>query len=300
MRSPRRVRQRAVMGGEFGIRLVDFRVVEVGLVHGRAQVVRHQPARDTAEEAEGFDMRLGPGVLVHVQQGSDEHVPRAGQHHHKRPDPVPFPGPRIDPPTHEPVVDLGFGARLHVVPQHGDLRLDRLIRQVFVHPAAEGRQRCLQLVLVTEPLVDRGDRGRRQQALDVVTVLVDLLPGQLVQPPRGELRKPVLDQLGPVPLAHRGPTRGDPSVFCRPQVLPDRLAVQPQRGPDLALRPARVSVDVGLDDVDHGERSPCHPVCPSTSRPVDRGHERLRSGQDPQPDTGIPMGNQAKSGQGIA
>jgi len=39
------------------------------------QVVRHQPARDAVEVAEGRDVRLGPRVLVQVQDRPDEYVP---------------------------------------------------------------------------------------------------------------------------------------------------------------------------------------------------------------------------------
>lgn len=62
------------MGGQFGIRLVDFRVVEVGLVDPGLEVVGHQPARGAAEIAEGGDVRLGPRVLVQMQDRTHEHV----------------------------------------------------------------------------------------------------------------------------------------------------------------------------------------------------------------------------------
>jgi hypothetical protein len=67
--------------GEFGIRLVDFGVVEVGLVDTGAQVVGHKALGDAAEELEGFDVGLDPGALVEVDDRADEHVPRAGQDH---------------------------------------------------------------------------------------------------------------------------------------------------------------------------------------------------------------------------
>lgn len=74
-----------------------LRVVEVGLVDPGLQVVRNEPTRDTAEVAEGRDVRFRPRVLGQVQHRPDEHVPRAREHHHERPDPVALPGPRIDP-----------------------------------------------------------------------------------------------------------------------------------------------------------------------------------------------------------
>lgn len=226
-------------------------------------------------------MRERPGVLVHVDHRADEHVPRGGKHHHERPNPVPLPGSRIDPLAQEAVVDLGLRARLDLVPQHGDFRAGRLIGQVLVHPAAERRQGHLQLALVPQPLMDRGNRRGLQQRLDMVAVWFDLCPPDLVQLPAGQLREPALEQLGPVRLAHGRPAGGDPSCLRRRQVLPDRLAVHPKRGGHLALRAARVPVHVDLDDVDHGERSPCHPVCPSTSRFAGRGTATSPRGSGP-------------------
>ena len=209
LRSAGRVHQRAVVTGEFGIGLVDLRVIEVRLVHPGLEVVRHKPARDAAEEAEGFRVRERPGVLVHVHHRADEHMPRGGQHHHERPDPVPFPGSWVDPLPQEPVVDLSLRARLDVLPQHRDLGPGRLFGQVLVHPAAERRQRRRQLALVPQPLMDRRDRRGLQQALHVLAVRLDLSPPHLVQLPAGQLWEPALEQLGPVRLAHGRPARSD-------------------------------------------------------------------------------------------
>ncbi len=102
-------------------------------------------------------------------------------------------------------------------------------------------------------------------------MLFDLRPSQLVQPPVGLLGEPVLDQLLPVGLTHGRPSRGHPRGLRRRQVLPDRLAVQPERRRQLRLRAARVPVNVDLHDVRHAEGSPRHPDRPSTSRLAGRG-----------------------------
>jgi hypothetical protein len=81
-RRPRRVDHGAVVLGEFGIRSVDLRVVEVRLVDAGLEVVRHQPGRDPAEEPERRDVALGPGALVHRQHRSHEQMTRRGQNHH--------------------------------------------------------------------------------------------------------------------------------------------------------------------------------------------------------------------------
>lgn len=162
-------------------------------------------------------------------------------------------------------------AAAELVAQDGDLRAAHLIGQRGVHPAAERGDRHLQFVLVPQPLVNRGDRHRPEQVLDDVAVLVDVGPGDLPQSPVDEAGEPSLDQPGPVGLGHRRSARGDPGRLRRGQVLPDRLAVHSQRRGQRALRAARVPVDVDLGDVDHDERSPCHPGCPSACRTTGRG-----------------------------
>lgn len=173
-------------------------------------------------------MCLGPRVLVEMEDGADEHAPRARQHHHERPDPVPLAGAGVDPLAREAVVDLGFLTRLDIVAQDGDLRPSRFLGQCGVHPAAEGGDRNVQLVLVPQPLVDRGDRDRSEQVLDVVAVLVDLRPDDLAQAGVDTSSgNQSLISLGPVGLAHRRPARGDPGRLRRRRVLPDGLAVHP-------------------------------------------------------------------------
>jgi hypothetical protein len=46
---------------------------------------------------------LGPGPLVHLQHRTDEHVPRAGQHHDERPHDPELPGHRVEPAAELPV-----------------------------------------------------------------------------------------------------------------------------------------------------------------------------------------------------
>jgi hypothetical protein len=123
VRTPRRPRQAATRDDLAQAALVDFRVVEVGLVDARLQFVRHQPAQDAAEVAEDRDVRFGPGALVEVKDGANKHVPGARQHHHENPDPVPFADARVDPLSQEAVVDPGLLARFDVLAQDGDLRL---------------------------------------------------------------------------------------------------------------------------------------------------------------------------------
>lgn len=195
-------------------------------------------------------------MLVQGEHRADEHVPGRGQHHHERPDPVPLTGARVGPLAQETVVNLGFRAGLDLIPQDGDLRSLGLSGQRRLDPAVQRGAGCMDPAFVAEPLVNGSDRDRPEQAADVVAVFVELAPGDLAQSPVGEFREPALDQFGPVLLAHGRPARGDPGQFRRSQVLPDRLAVHPQRRGQLALGAACVPVDVDLDDVDHGERSP--------------------------------------------
>jgi hypothetical protein len=109
------VDQHAVVAGQLDIGAVDLGVVQVRPVHPGAQVVGHQPTWRPAEELKRGDARFGPGALVHAQYRPHEQVPRAAQHHHKRPHPPAPPTDRVDPHTQVPVVDLGLLTRGHLL-----------------------------------------------------------------------------------------------------------------------------------------------------------------------------------------
>jgi hypothetical protein len=132
-----RVHQRVVMRGEFGIGPVDLRVVEVRLVDPGLQVVRDESPRGAAEETEGFDVGLAPGVLIEVEDRADEHVPGGCEDHHECPDAVPGARTGVDPLPQEAVVDLCLGARLDLVTQHSHLRAPALLGQGRLDPAAQ-------------------------------------------------------------------------------------------------------------------------------------------------------------------
>ncbi|MGW2051609.1 hypothetical protein ACWCPF_41695 [Streptomyces sp. NPDC001858] len=59
---------------------------------------------------------------MEVEDGADEHVPRAWQDHYEGPDPAPFAGARVVPLAKEGGADLVLLARLDVLAQDGDLR----------------------------------------------------------------------------------------------------------------------------------------------------------------------------------
>ena len=258
---PGRVDQAPVVPGELGIRAVQLRVVEVGLVDPGLQVVGHQPGRDAAEELERQHVALRPGPLVHLQHGADEHVPRAGQDHDERPDDAELPGRRVEPAAEDPVVDLrllpGLG-RPRVPDRH--LRPAGLLRHVRRHVTPEARHARGQAVLVAQPLVDRRHPHPGLQLRGhVLVVHRDRRPRHLPQPHVRQLREPLPDQLVPLGLAPRRPLhRLDPRGHGRGDVLADRLAVHPQRAGHLVQRPASVPVHEYLGHVDHVERSPCH------------------------------------------
>ena len=205
-------------------------------------------------------MALGPGVLAEPDHRAHEHVPRAAQHHHERPDHMPDPGHRVRPPAQLPVVDLGFLARLaRCQPQHPHLLAAHLLRHVRRHIPAQARIRRRQAVLITQPLPDRLDRHPRLQlAGDELMVLADLAPGHLPQPGIGQLREPHCGPLPPLRRADRRPARCQALRLRRGQVLADRLAIQPQAFCDLVLAPARIPVRQDLRHINHVERSPCH------------------------------------------
>ena len=285
------------MGGELGIGPVQLRVVEVGLVDPGLQVVRHQPGRDAAEERERLHVALGPRPLVHLQHRADEHVARAGQHHHERPDGPQPPGHRVRPAAQHPVVDLRLlpGLGLPRAPDR-HLRPAGLFGDIRRDVASERRDARGQALLVPQPLVDRRHpHPRLDLREDVVVVLGDRRPGHLPEPRVGQLREPLPDQLVPLALALRRAARCDARGDSRRDVLADRLAVHPQALRHLAQRPARMPVHQYLGHIDHVERSPCHRA------PRPRRDERLLhlDGQVHHDTHELPMGNYV-IGVGIA
>ena len=259
-RGPGRVYQHAVMGGELGIRAVDLRVIQIGPVHSGTQVIRDQPGRRTPEERERLDMAGSPRRLVHRQHRAQEQVPAAGQHHHEAPHPPPAAAHRVNPRTQIAVIDLPLVAGWRVVAEHPHPRAHRLLRQVRRDPPLQRRHRRLEPALIVQPLPDRLLRHSQLQLRDdVVTVRLDLRPGDLPQPRVGQLREPVPHQHRPLRLRPRRPARRHPGLQRRGQVLLHRLAIHTQAGRDLTLRPARIPVDQDLRHVNHVESSPRHP-----------------------------------------
>ena len=247
------------MRGQLRIRPVDLRVVEVGPVHPRLEIIRDQPGWNTGEERERLDVRGGPLGLVHDQGRAHEHVPRAAQHHHERPHRAPPPAARVEPHPQLPVVDLRLATGRHGVAQHRDLGPAGVLGQVGPHPPAQTRHARVQPALVGQTLVDRRrSHARLELGGDVVAVRFDPWPGHLPQPGIAQIREPARHQRAPVGLGHRRAARLDPRSPGRGGVLALGLAVHPQARRQLVLRPARIPVDQNLHNVDHFEGPPRH------------------------------------------
>jgi hypothetical protein len=257
------------MSRKLGMGAVDLRVVEVGLVDPGLEVVRDQPPGHATEERERLHMRGGPLGLVHAQRRADEHVPRARQHHHKRPHRASSPRPGIEPHPQPPVVDLRLRTGRRALTQHRDLPATGLLGQVGRHPAAHAGHRRPQTLLIDQALMDRR-RAHPHLELggDVVPMALDHRPAGLPQPGVDQLREPVDHQRAPVRLTHWWATRLHPGRPSRAGVLAQRLTVHAQAARELVLRPARIPVGQDLHDVDHFEGPPRQrllpPRCPTT------------------------------------
>jgi hypothetical protein len=89
--------------GEVGEGTAGFR--EPGPGSGPDREVGEGLSDVALADADGA-VALGPGSLVHLQHRTDEHVPRAGQHHDERPHDPELAGHRVEPAAELPVVDL--------------------------------------------------------------------------------------------------------------------------------------------------------------------------------------------------
>ena len=152
-----RVDEGSVVLGQLGVGAVDLRIVEVRLVDAGLEVIGDQPRRAAAEEGKRLHVAARPFGLVHRDDRAHEHVPGAGQHHDERPQGAAPAGRRVGPHPQLAVVDLGLltGSGRVRVEYPYLIGLD-LLGQVGRHIPAQGRDRHRQIVLVTQPLVDRG------------------------------------------------------------------------------------------------------------------------------------------------
>ena len=279
------------MGGEFGIRPVDPRIVEVRPVDTGLQVVRHQPGRATLKEPERLDMTVTPGGLVHPDDRADEDQPRARQHHDERLDGVAGLGGRVRPRPQPAVIDLRLTARLDRPSRHRHPTPGSLLGQVRRDPPPHPGLRCRPPPLRGDPgTVRRGCDLVRQLRNDVVPVHLDRRPCHLPQPGIGQPREPPRDPLRPNQLTGRRAARHQPLGQRRGQELPHRLPVQIQALADLHLRPPGLPMHEQLGQIHHVESPPAH----HRSRP---GHQAAGGQRDPRAGptrrrrTVVPMGN---------
>lgn len=271
-----RVDQTAVVGRELPERLVDQRIVEIGLDHPGLQVVRHDPADRSPEELERQDVALDPRLLVHRQHRPEEQQPAEHQHHDEPLNPTPAARHRILPAAQQAVVDLGLLTRRRGLPQDPDRPPGHLLVEVRHDEPAQRRLRHRQPPVVSEPLEDRGDRHVPiDQLLDVTPVHLDLRPRRLPTGPIHKPRPPALHQPAPHLHRQRRPARNDPRFDRRSRVLPDRLRIHPQRRAQLADPTPCMPMLEQLHNVDHSDRSPCHRS--SSSSPDEEDAQRTRS-----------------------
>jgi hypothetical protein len=195
---PGGVDEHAVVAGQLGIGAIQFGVVQVRADDTGLEVVGHQPPGRPTEEPQRRDVGLHPDSKRHRQHRADEQVPRAAQHHHKRPHPPPLAAGRVGPLTQVAVVQLGFLTRRRVGLAHRDHPAQRLpIGHRRPHIAAEAGDRHGKAALIPQPLVHRGHRVGLEHLADQLVVGRDL--GELRMPQLGgvKLGEPLVHQLPP-------------------------------------------------------------------------------------------------------
>jgi hypothetical protein len=204
-------------------------------------------------------MASAPRCLVHPNDGPHEQVPRACQHHHERPHRDPLRGGRVQPHPQPAVVDLRLAARGHLAARHRHPRPGHLLSEMRCHPPPHRRIRHRDLVVVAQPLRDRSHRDIGvQPALDPVPMRLDQRPRRC--PGTGIIQsgKPFRDSLRPLLGGQWFSARFDTLRFRWRQILADRLAIHPQRLPQLHLRATRLPMHVQLDQIQHLDTSPRH------------------------------------------
>ena len=253
------VDQAAVVLGELGIGPVDLRVVEVGLVDpGLSGSSGTRRAGTPPKNANASTWHSVQARCVHLHHRADEHVPRAGQHHHERPDRPHLPRHRIEPASQNPVVDLRLLARL------GRARApDRHLRPAGLPPARTpprngGSSRRSR----PGPARRAAARGSstsapRPSAAPRTYSWCSPIAGQVTGSLSGQSGTTPGTSSGHSPSLFAGLPRVIPAAMPWVNVLADRLPVHPSELLHIvAERPASVPVHEDLGYVDHVETSP--------------------------------------------
>ena len=202
-------------------------------------------------------MRCHPLGLIHDEGGAHEHVPATGQHQHEGPEGTAPARLGVEPHAEAPVVLLALLARGRVVLQHRYLAGEDLIREGDAHVAPKGGLAHGQSLLISQPLVHRGQGVGGEPRRDGVVVAIAGSEARRGQLRDHELREPGPGQSRPGFAGH-GRAAGDkPGGLGGGDVLADSFRVKAQALGDKDLGPAGVPVLEDLDDVDHDERSPC-------------------------------------------
>jgi transposase len=121
-------------------------------------IIRNQTPGYAPEEAEGGHVGFHEGGLGHAKDRKHKEVTAESKHHDKRPHAQELAGERIEKAAEVAVVELGLLAGRGIVFEHGHLGESGLVGELDARVAEKGAVARVQPVVVSEALVDGGER----------------------------------------------------------------------------------------------------------------------------------------------
>ena len=201
-------------------------------------------------------------TLRHAQHRVAEQMAAEGEHHDEAPDALPGARPWIAPAAQVAVVELRLMPRRGIVAKHRGALGGTLFGELGAHIATQAGDAHGEAMLVTQALVDGGQRGGRYVLLDVVVEGLDLAVHRGARTRICELGEPLAYPRCPLCRRERRASGNHAGRLGAAGVLAHGLAVEAQGAGHLGDVVSRIPVSEQLHHVHHREHPPGHP-CPS-------------------------------------
>src|SRR3990170_6679801 len=149
-----RVHQGAVIDSQFLVGTIDLGIVEVGMQDPCFEIIDDQKNGHATEKGERGHVRLGQGLLIHLNGDEDEHVAAMGKDHNESPQAKPLTGGRIEPGAEIAVIDLSLLAWRRIITQNRWLRSTWAIGDITIEITAKTTQGSFQSQFIVKALPD--------------------------------------------------------------------------------------------------------------------------------------------------